>query len=375
MVRRLLIFAATMAFAAAPAVARDLDAEMGHALFNRAWVAAPASTTADDGLGPLFNARTCAACHGAQSGQVVRLGSHAGQGDPVYGAQIQTSSLPALTPEARIDLDWDRATDLRKPRIRLAALAFGPLAADTQLGLRRAPALEGAAALASVPDSEIHALAAKSAHGRIASLTNEKGEPAIGRLGWKAVSPDLDYQVAIALSRDMGLSTSRLPGDSGDGTRSEPGWSAAPAHFEVPDVSRALLVFYLKSIAAPQGPQPNGPGYDAFVRSGCAECHASLHDASGRDLHAYSDLLLHDMGRGLDDGIAEGAAQSSEWRTAPLWNLRGALESGGLLHDGRARSIDEAVRWHGGEADASRRRYARLAPDERAQLIAFLLPR
>jgi CxxC motif-containing protein (DUF1111 family) len=103
------------------------------------------------------------------------------------------------------------------------------------------------------------------------------------------------------------------------------------------------------------------------------DCHATLKDVKGRTVNAYTDLLLHDMGPGLDDGIAEGAAKSSEWRTAPLWDIAGNLAQGGLLHDGRARSISEAVQWHDGEGAKARAEFNKLSERERKQIESFLL--
>jgi CxxC motif-containing protein (DUF1111 family) len=102
-------------------------------------------------------------------------------------------------------------------------------------------------------------------------------------------------------------------------------------------------------------------------------CHAILNDAKGSPVPAYTDLRLHDMGPELADGIAEGAARSSEWRTAPLWDVAGSLSQGGLLHDGRARNVDEALAWHGGEASQSRDAFNALSPKDRKLVSGFLL--
>jgi CxxC motif-containing protein (DUF1111 family) len=94
--------------------------------------------------------------------------------------------------------------------------------------------------------------------------------------------------------------------------------------------------------------------------------------ADGRPVAAYTDLLLHDMGPDLNDGIKEGAAEAGEWRTAPLWNVAQSLKIGGLLHDGRARSVAEAIEWHGGEAAAARARFRALSAADKAALAAFV---
>lgn len=125
-------------------------------------------------------------------------------------------------------------------------------------------------------------------------------------------------------------------------------------------------------------------GASRFIDAGCAACHrptlltdekAALPVLAGQRIHAYTDLLLHDLGPSLADGRPDREASGREWRTAPLWGIGLDGEAGAarsLLHDGRARTLEEAILWHGGEADAARRRYSRLDADARAELIAFL---
>src|SRR5262249_40586853 len=109
-----------------------------------------------------------------------------------------------------------------------------------------------------------------------------------------------------------------------------------------------------------------------FAAIGCSSCHATLTGRNGKPVAAYTDLLLHNMGDGLNDGIREGAAPPGEWRTAPLWNTAETLKLGGLLHDGRARTVGEAIAWHGGEAAAARSRYEALSETDKAALVAFV---
>jgi CxxC motif-containing protein (DUF1111 family) len=142
---------------------------------------------------------------------------------------------------------------------------------------------------------------------------------------------------------------------------------------ELPDKLRDLIASYLRTLYLPDGLKKISPGFAVFRRTGCMGCHANLKDAGGEEVQAYTDLLLHDMGPELDDGIAEGNAHSSEWRTAPLWDVAGSLSQGGLLHDGRARSVDEAVAWHGGEASQARSAFNALSSKDRKLLDDFLL--
>ena len=129
---------------------------------------------------------------------------------------------------------------------------------------------------------------------------------------------------------------------------------------------------YLAALPTPSSGQQPVQGYALFAATGCFACHATLNDAQKRPVAAYTDLLLHDMGPELNDGIKEGAAEPQEWRTAPLWNVAQSLKIGGLLHDGRARSVAEAVAWHGGEAASARTRFQALSASDKAALAAFV---
>ncbi len=374
--------------------AAALDAAMGKALFERQWVQAPSSTQSDDGLGPIYDARSCSACHAGGgpgrfvptpiigSGIVVRLGNAKGIPDPVYGFQLQTKALPGQLPEGAPQLNWREQNGLRVPELVLGHLNFGPLAPATHAALRRAPSLYGIGLLARVPDKEILArIAIEKKYYALSShtawITDAAGERRLGRFGWKAVQSDLAGQVGSALSRDIGLSTTAYPDPWGECSAAETACragphGAAPGQVEVPDTLRNLIVAYLDALPPPHPRADIAGGRAVFVNIGCAACHAMLHTADGRKVDAFSDLLLHDMGPDLDDGIGEGAARPREWRTAPLWGLAERLADGGLLHDGRARSVAEAIRWHGGDARPTRARFDALTPDQRAALLSFV---
>ena len=381
MVPRLLILA-LLAPATAALGADGLDAAAGRALFERNWVSAPASTRAGEGLGPLYDARSCGACHeGAGPGRVetvgeglvVRLGRRDGGADPVYGSQLQTHALPGVPPEAEVSVRWSTAGGARRPSLQPSGYGYGALGAGTHAALRRAPALFGLAALETVSDAEILSHTAPG-HGRPAWVTDAAGQRRLGRWGWKAAEADLGDQTDSALQRDIGVSTPARPEPWGECTPSEAACRtlAGTGGVEASAALRGLIVAYLRALPAP--PRADDPeGARAFQQAGCGACHRSLRTPDGEELRAGTDLLLHDLGPGLDDGIAEGDARPPEWRTAPLWNLSAELAAGGLLHDGRARSIAEAVRWHGGEAAGARARFASLPPGERAGLERYLL--
>ena len=394
MVSRRVIVLFFLAAFAPQARAGTLDAEMGRALFERQWVAAPSSTQSDDGLGPIYDARSCSACHAGGgpgrlvptpmfgSGIVVRLGNANGAPDPIYGFQLQTKAVPGQLPEAAPQLTWRIENGLRVPSLSLGRLNFGPLALDTHAAIRRAPSLYGVGLLAHVPDSAILAQAAKEKNqdgisGRAAWFTDAHGNRRLGRFGWKAVQPDLVGQVGSALSRDIGLSSSQFPEPWGECSMAEKGCRAGPhgarpGEVEVPDPLRDLIVAYLNALPPQQSHMNSARGQTLFAQIGCASCHANLKTADGKTVMAYSDLLLHDMGPGLDDNIGEGAAKPSEWRTAPLWGLSARLVAGGLLHDGRARSVAEAIDWHDGEAQIVRARFDTLTKEDQAALLSFV---
>lgn len=389
MVPRRLIFAGLAAAVPALAFGASLDAVVGRALFERDWVSAPSSTQANDGLGPLYDAPSCASCHQSrapddadettvQPGTVVRLGNAKGGGDPVYGSQLQTRGVAGQVVEANPDIAWIAKDGRRTPAITLYSLDYGAMAQDTKLALRRAPVLDGASLLAQIPQSEI----LKQADAQKRGGNGVAGEPAwldangkrvLGRFGWRAGTPDVAAQISLAFSRDIGLSTTTHPEPFGDCTAREAACRAGPhgakpGEVEIADPLVAAIVKHLDSLK----PAPMKREDALFVRTGCAECHATLHLANGTPVAAFTDLLLHRMGPELDDGIGEGAARPGQWRTAPLWNTAKSLKIGGLLHDGRARGVPEAVEWHGGEGAAARARFRALGAADKTALAAFV---
>jgi CxxC motif-containing protein (DUF1111 family) len=378
----------TTAAIAAP----SLDIAVGKRLFERNWVSAPSSTKSDDGLGPLYDATSCAACHvlnpktqadeeSLPPGLVIRLGNARGETDPIYGAQLQTKGVAGQIPEASPKIEWREKDGLRVLTFKPDKLGYGPLARDTRTSLRRAPSLKGIGLLALVPDREIlkNADSEDANHdgvaGRLAWVTVD-GKRLLGRFGWKAAAPDLPSQVAAAFSRDIGLSTRLRPEPWGDCTVAERACREAPhgGTKDEPEVSNALLdliVAYVGSLPPPQSPK-EGPGDKLFADTGCSACHLTLHLADGTPVRAYTDLLLHDMGAGLGDGIEEGGGEPWFWRTAPLWDVATSLRLGGLLHDGRARNVTEAIEWHDGEAASAKAHFRALSPLDKAALVAFV---
>ena len=392
MVSRRLIAAIALVAAAPLLTAASLDIAVGKKLFERNWVSAPSSTRSDDGLGPLYDAPSCASCHTANPsaaidetstppGMVIRLGNASGTGDPVYGYQLQTRGVAGQIPEANPDIQWTQKNGPREATVTLHNLGYGALSNSTRVALRRAPSLKGVGLLAQIPDSEIlkRADSEDANHDGIAGRVpwlNVNGRRVLGRFGWRATQPDLVAQTAMAFSRDIGLSTRPHPEPWGDCTPAERACRAGPhgggnGGPEVADVMLDMVVNYVASLPAPP-PAKSGAGEKIFEQIGCTACHVTLHLANGRPVPAYTDLLLHDMGGGLSDGIEEGAADPGFWRTAPLWDIAGSLKIGGLLHDGRARNVPEAVEWHDGEARAARAHFRALSARDKAALVAFV---
>lgn len=412
----------------------------GKALATQPWIRAPTLTDARDGLGPLYHARSCLACHvkggrgqasdgeGATLATLVRL-SLPGRGphgepvpDPVYGAQLQPQSTAlshqlrghpgadayeGVLPEAKLRVTWTPRTFeypdgttlvLRVPKLDLGALGYGPLNAATRASLRHTPSLAGVGLLELIEQADLDRIAdpddrdGDGVSGRANQVWDPESKTARpGRFGLKANQPSVRVQVAGALSGDMGLSSPVFPEQPC--TALQPRCLAAPTGndadgFEVPEDLLSSMVFFTMSIGVPQRRRPDAAlvlrGQGLFDAAGCGRCHTPhfttgvdnrFAHLSGQDIWPYSDLLLHDMGAELGDGREDFEASGQEWRTPPLWGagLARAMHARvGFLHDGRARTIEEAVVWHDGEARSSRVRFAEFSAEDRRALVAFV---
>ncbi len=201
----------------------------------------------------------------------------------------------------------------------------------------------------------------------------------IGRFGKKAAVYNLMQQTVNAYNQDIGITSTYSPYDVYSGLETDP---------EVSTQTVNDVVFYLQTLKAPiQRNQSKGSvieGKEVFIQIGCERCHqqtlktgnSSIPALANKEFHPYTDMLLHDMGAGLDDGYTEGAAKTYEWRTPPLWGLGLSPNSQGgsyyLMHDGRATSIEQAILMHGGEASASQEGYTQLSQEDKDLLIEFL---
>ena len=408
---------------------RRLDFSVGNSFFRNPWVIAPATTTARDGLGPLFNTNACQNCHikdgrghppaaDAESAvsMLVRLSIPAGPGDqasllhagivpePVYGGQLQDMAIPGSAPEGKVRIDYrslpmrfadGTQVDLRQPTLQISQLGYGPLHPDTQLSARIAPPMIGLGLLEAIPTASILANAdpddanGDGISGRANQVwDDELGTTVLGRFGWKAGQPTLNQQNAHAFAGDMGLTSNLLPRDDCTASQTSCRQAVNGGQPEVNDDILALVLFYSRNLGVPARRQVDDlqvrQGKKLFTQAGCSSCHtpsfttrtdAAEPELANQLIRPYSDLLLHDMGDGLADNRAEFLASGREWRTAPLWGV-GLTETvnghSQLLHDGRARNLLEAILWHGGEAEAARQQVLAFDAEQRAALLAFL---
>ena len=417
---------------------------VGNSFFRDNWVVAPASATGRDGLGPLFNAASCSACHPEDGrgrpplqpgerglGMVVLVSpmDADGQPHPVYGPQLQDLAIPGIQPEVTIQLlpvevpapaaaaspaaaspaaapalataEQGSAATVQQWYVRVTDPAYGPLG-PVRLSVRMGPQLIGGGLLEAVPDAALlaHADPNDADQDGISGRASVLPDGRVGRFGWKAGKRTLEEQIAGALQQDMGITSPLRPDENhtaaqGVHAPSGGGSSSADHAADEPEATASKLqrlAHYCRALAVPAQRGADLPevqrGAAVFANLGCTGCHTpTLQTGDDSPLpvlrhvefRAYTDLLLHDMGPGLADHRAEsaapGAATGTEWRTPPLWGIGLIQTVNGhtrLLHDGRARSMEEAILWHDGEASASRRAFDECAPADRAALLAFL---
>ena len=412
---------------------RRVDFSVGNSFFRSPWVIAPSTTTARDGLGPLFNTNACQGCHikdgrghppapDAQNAvsMLVRLSIPDAPAyakvieqlgvvpEPVYGGQLQDMSVPGVVPEGKVRVDYTPVpirfkdgteVELRKPTLQITQLGYGPMHPDTRFSARVAPPMIGLGLLEAIPDEAILANAdaqAKAKHG-IAGRPNRVWDDAqqktvLGRFGWKAGQPNLNQQNVHAFSGDMGLTTRLRPVDdctaAQTACKQAPNGNGAEGEPEVSDNILRLVLFYSRNLAVPARRDVSTPevlaGKTLFFQAGCQSCHtpkyttaanAAEPELANQVIRPYSDLLLHDMGDGLADHRSEFQASGRDWRTPPLWGIGLTQAVSGhtqFLHDGRARNLLEAVLWHGGEAAAAQQQVLSFNAEQRAALLAFL---
>jgi CxxC motif-containing protein (DUF1111 family) len=383
----------------------------GRTLFNHEWTAGD-PLAKGDGLGPVFNARSCAECH-RQAG--------AGGGGPiannvtVYGlARADTRGVPraGVVHQKATGSEFQETLNLvdpslpHAPSIALSTLTERkqPFVADVVVTQRNTPALFGDGLIDAIPDEALvaqqreHSTAARlvglgrgqdgQVHGRVARLADGR----LGRFGWKLEFATLNDFVKAACANELGLSNPNQPQATPLGRLAYKG-----PGIDLTDEQCGVMADFIRALPAPSQTLPYDPdaaalartGREAFKTVGCTDCHT---ETLGPAVGIYSDLLLHDMGIALEASLGYRVADCNapiapapnvpnekfaasqqptpaEWRTAPLW---GVADSAPYLHDGRAATLEEAIAQHGGEAAGAAARFEELAPDRRAALVAFL---
>ena len=337
--------------------------------------------------GPLAITGACNDCHarngraappevGASLDQYVfRLGAADGGPDPRLGQVLQPRG--GLEPAVRLT-GWREERGLRRPEYGFQ----DPVPARSSA--RITPQLVGLGLLEAIPEASIVRLADGISGRASVVLETTTGLPRLGRFGYKAGQPTVRQQTAAALRTDMGVLTSVYPSPDCGGEQA--GCGASVAELSDDELDALTLYVALLGVPAQRGFADADvvAGEAVFGAIGCDDCHVGTFTTSDRALHAelraqvirpFTDLLLHDLGPELADDLGEGDATGAEWRTAPLWGLghtEAVSEVQGYLHDGRARTVEEAIRWHGGEASSARAAFEALDAAERAQLLRFL---
>ncbi|MNM79606.1 Cytochrome c [compost metagenome] len=319
---------------------------------------------------------------------------------------MQDVGIPGVAPEGKVRMDYEAVpvtfkdgtvVELRKPILRITRLGYGPMHPDTMFSARVAPPVIGLGLLEAIPEADILANAdpddrnGDGIRGRPNRVWDESlQQTVLGRFGWKAGQPNVAQQNAHAFASDMGLTSAQL--DADDCTSAQNDCQTA-ANGGKPEVSERIfeqVAFYTRNLGVPirrnVSDQRVLAGRELFKDAGCTACHIPKFttgkgsvvlgpEVSDQVIRPYTDLLLHDMGEGLADNRPEFLAGGRDWRTPPLWGIgltRTVNEHTQFLHDGRARSLLEAVLWHGGEAEAAKQRVLAFNADERRALLAFL---
>jgi len=389
--------------------------EVGDLAFEATFVS---GGSLNPGLGPVYNSVSCVSCHisdgrGTPVGPgtdivslLIRLSVpgqdvHGGPlAAPGFGGQLQQRSIFGSTPEAAIFLSYqeqqgtyaDGTTySLRVPNYSFPN-AYLPLPADVMYSPRIAPPVFGLGLLEAVAEATIleYEDAGDSNNDGISGRANYtwdvvKQRHVLGRFGWKAAAPTVLQQTAGAYNEDMGITSYVFPFESS--------WGQSQNNDLVPEpeLSDSLLeaaTHYVRTLAVPGRRNVNDPevmaGKKIFNDIQCAACHRPMMQTavnvafpavSNQRIFPYSDMLVHDMGPALADNRPDFGASGSEWRTPPLWGIGLTPVVNGhdnYLHDGRARSIEEAILWQGGEGEASKNAFIQLPANERLALIAFL---
>lgn len=362
--------------------------------------------------GPHYVNDRCAGCHvrngraaPAPIGQpldkwVFKVADINSNPHPNLGRSLQPKSTGGAASEGQVSIAfWSESNGLRKPNYQFSGVT------PARFSARVTPQLVGMGLLEAIPESailakeDINDANGDGISGRANRITDPaNGQTRLGRFGYKAGTTSIKHQVAAAFNSDMGVMTSLLPNPDCGSAQTDCGASGS----EVSDTHLNNLVKYISTLGV--RPQRNindaavVRGESQFATIGCVACHTPsyvtsqyhpLGELRSQTIKPYTDMLLHDMGPDMADNLGEGLASGAEWRTAPLWGLGlSACVTGGVtnagqgaqvctpvhsyLHDGRARSIEEAILWHGGEGQASKNAYQALSSSQKQDVLRFL---
>lgn len=389
--------------------AEDARHTVGDANFGAKFVSPP--SVENPGLGPIFNNSSCDGCHtkNGRGQPVVGTGPLGSQGlvristvdgaqefpgaardVPGLGTQLQDHAIVGATAEGTVSLKWETVSgkygdgtsyELRRPNVSITLADGSKLPSNVMTSFRTGNPVFGLGLLEAVTDETIEAMAdpndanADGISGHVNRVWDVVlAATKVGRFGRKASNPDLIQQAAGAFINDIGVTNPLFPG--------------ADNAQEIDNDILSSVEFYVQTLAVPVAANVNDPivkkGGDLFVGFQCAACHMpklttgthKLAALSNQTIFPYTDLLLHDMGPDLADGRPDFEADGSEWRTAPLWGIGVTAtilsNTATFLHDGRARTLEEAILWHGGEAQAAREVFRTSSKEDRDALLQFL---
>ena len=412
------------------------NAFSGRDIFYRQWKSEEIGA-AQIGLGPLYNANSCGACHinngrgrppvdersdpsfvlrisiapqNEKQQMALALEEYASVAEPHYGRQLQDKGvggrgegkLKAEYRDKPFTLDDGEVVVLHRPVYSVGKLKYGDLHKDLQISARIAQPLHGIGQIAAISEAEILSGedprdADKDGISGRANLVLDvaSGNIVPGRFGWKATQPNLLQQTAAAFAQDIGISSSFFPhtgqGCDEDNTDCSP-MNSKPIKNKNHEISDDELSLTTQYVSHFQVNQTGGGlnlgnervGEKLFSKIGCIFCHRKSYkvktlnsdgESRSQTIYPFSDFLLHDMGAGLADHRPVAQASGWEWRTQPLWGIGKAEEVNGnkfFLHDGRARTITEAILWHGGEARGARSKFSALSKKQRVALVEFV---
>ena len=394
----------------------NLDKHLeGDVAFEQIFVTPPSEL--NPGLGPLFNNNSCVSCHVKNgrsqpafdgdelSGFLLRLSVpgndpiHGAKPVPHFGTQLQNKSIFNVVKEAsytttfeekNISLNEGSTVTLQRPVFHLEN-GHVDIPNNVQISPRVAPAVFGLGLLESISVSDLQNLEDEfdsdgdGISGKLNMVWNiNQQSSTIGRFGWKAENPSSLQQTADAYHQDMGITTNLFPDEN---CIEQDNCNGDDGVVDITDEVLEATSFYFQTLAVPAPRNYDSEqfisGLSLFDEIGCSACHVSsfvtsdvvMKELSNQKIFPYTDLLLHDMGEDLTDNRPSFLAEGNEWRTPPLWGIGLTELVNGhtrFLHDGRARNIEEAILWHGGEALDAQKSYVQLSSEERTDLLFFL---